>query len=74
MADLEDYLAKTTAIGVICAAANCSRPTAEKALWELEAAGRIKLVKASFSHSMLLSRADMDTIIAYIRQERGTTR
>jgi len=68
MPDFDDYLTKTNAIGYICVAAGCGHPTAEKAVRELQAAGRITLVKPAFTHAHLLSRADMDSVIAYIRQ------
>jgi hypothetical protein len=68
MTDFDDYLTKTNAIGYICVAAGCGRPTAEKALRELQAAGRITLVKPAFTHAYLITRADMDSVIAYIRQ------
>ncbi len=68
MSELDNYLTKTNAIGVICADAGCSRPQAEKALRELQDAGRIKVIKTTFSRAFLISRADVDVVIAYIRQ------
>ena len=67
--NLNNYLTKTNATGIICAAIGCSRPRAEKAMRELQDAGRITLTKVAFSHAILISREDIEVVIKYLRHE-----
>ena len=66
----QSYLTKSAALGVISAEAGCGRPTAEKAIKELQASGEIAILQAGSSHTQLIARADVAKVVAHIKSKQ----
>ncbi len=72
MEPLDNYYTKSTAVGVICAEVSVGRPAVERAFKELQEAGRITFVRPPFSHAMLISRTDVETVKQYIKSNKAS--
>jgi hypothetical protein len=62
-----EYVTKGTAIGIICSEVGVGRPTAEKALKELQASGAVNFITAGTAHMQLIARTEVEKVVEYLK-------
>jgi hypothetical protein len=67
MNPLDEFTTKTNAVSYICMQTGYGRPSVERALKQLQEAGRIH--PTTLPHATLLSRADIELIIKVLKKE-----